>query len=152
MLKLKELSLFTTLLIAAVCLSGNSVLGINPEKDCRIPGRTNVPQKYSTFSSFDEMISAGDINYLKPFRISPVGSKKKPLYHGFFYYNHTPAECLQFEPTGRTLLAMRIFVEGRKVQPTDKGEIGMFDLRKNNKWIKIGETTAWNWQQGCRLQ
>lgn len=109
-------------------------------------------QKYSTYDSFEEMLKATDTKYFTPVRISPVGTKKKPMYHGFFYYNHTQSECLQFEPTGRYLLALRIFIEGREVQPFDKGEIGMFDLKNNNKWIKIGETTAWNWQQGCRLQ
>jgi len=43
-------------------------------------------------------------------------------------------------------------MEGREVQPFDKAEIGIFDLYNNNKWHKIGETKAWNWQQGCRLQ
>lgn len=115
------------------------------------PEKTNV-WNYSVFNNFDEMIEATDVNYLEPVRISPVGTKEKPLYHGFFYYNHTPSECLQFEPSGRYLLGMRIFIEGRKVQPFDRGEVGYFDLQNNNKWTKIGETTAWNWQQGCRLQ
>ena len=120
-----------------------------------VPEKTKekkIDQEYSTFNSFDEMINATDINYYKPVRISPVGTKEKPLYHGFFYYNHTESECLQFEPSGRYLLGMRIFIEGRKVQPTDRGEVGFFDLENNNKWTQIGETTAWNWQQGCRLQ
>ena len=113
----------------------------------------NTPsQGYSICNSFDEMLNTPGIKYFDPVRISPVGTKKKPIYNGFFYYNHTPSECLQFEPTGRYLLGMRIFIEGREVQPFDKGEIGMFDLHNNNKWIKIGETTTWNWQQGCRLQ
>ncbi|MDD4192338.1 MAG: hypothetical protein PHI28_13475 [Mangrovibacterium sp.] len=107
---------------------------------------------YSLFNSYDEMISATDIRYFEPVRISPVGTKEKPLYHNFFYYNHTPTECLQFEPTGRYLLGMRFFMEGREVQPSDKAEIGIFDLQCGNTWEKIGETTAWNWQQGCRLQ
>jgi len=31
-------------------------------------------------------------------------------------------------------------------------DIGYFDLQQGNQWTKIGTTTAWNWQQGCRLQ
>lgn len=107
---------------------------------------------YSTCNSFDEMMERTDLKYLQPVRISPVGTKKKPFYNGFFYYNHTQTECLQSEPTGRYLLGMRVFIEGREVQPFDKAEIGIFDLQNNNKWMKIGETTTWNWQQGCRLQ
>ena len=107
---------------------------------------------YSTYDSFEEMVNATDSKYFDLVRISPAGTKEKPMYHGFFYYGSTYDELLQFDPTGRYMLALRVFIEGRRVQPHDKGEVGYFDLRKNNKWTKIGETTAWNWQQGCRLQ
>ena len=33
----------------------------------------------------------------------------------------------------------------------DKAEIGYYNL-KNNEYCKIGETQAWNWQQGARLR
>ena len=119
--------------------------------------KINKPEKesnniYSVYSSFEELLNAKDAKYFEPVRISPVGSKKKPMYHGFFFYNCSYYELYQFDPTGRFMLGMRIFIEGRKVQPHDKGEIGYFDLHKKNKWVKIGETTSWNWQQGCRLQ
>src|SRR5262249_28323810 len=39
----------------------------------------------------------------------------------------------------------------RDVTPADRGEIGVIDLKDNNKWTNIGDTRAWNWQQGCRL-
>lgn len=110
----------------------------------------NLP--YSVYNSFEEVLNASDARYFEPVRISPAGTKRKPMYHGFFFYNCSFYELYQFDPTGRYMLGMRIFIEGRKVQPFDKGEIGYFDLEKNNKWKKIGETTAWNWQQGCRLQ
>ena len=28
----------------------------------------------------------------------------------------------------------------------------MVDLQDNDRWIELGETRAWNWQQGCMLQ
>jgi hypothetical protein len=46
---------------------------------------------------------------------------------------------------------MKVNFHNRDVTPSDHGEIGYFDLKDNNRWTKIGETTAWNWQQGCRL-
>jgi len=46
---------------------------------------------------------------------------------------------------------MKVYFQNRDVKSTDKGDIGYFDLQNNNAWTKIGETTAWNWQQGCRL-
>jgi len=107
---------------------------------------------YSVYSSFEEVLNATDAKYFAPVRISPAGTKRKPIYHGFFFYNCSHQELFQFDPSGRYMLALRIFIEGRKVQPNDKGEVGYFDLQKNNKWTKIGETTAWNWQQGTRLQ
>ena len=91
-------------------------------------------------------------NTLSRFVVSPAESNEKPAFHGFFFFNCSANELFQFDPSGRYMLGMRIFIEGREVQPTDKGEIGIFDLHDNKKWIKIGETTAWNYQQGCRLQ
>lgn len=132
-------------LIFFVCFDCISQTVSQPEKDLTV-------QKYSTFDSFDEMLNSTDTRYFESVRISPVGTKKKPMYNSFFYYNHTQTECLQFEPSGRYLLGMRVFIEGRDVQPFDKAETGMYDLQNKNKWIKIGETTTWNYQQGCRLQ
>lgn len=111
-----------------------------------------VDSKYSIYNSFEELRNAKDAKYFEPMRISPVGSEKNPMYHGFFFYNCSHNELYQFDPSGRFMLGMRIYIEGREVQPHDKGEVGYFDLKEKNKWIKIGETTAWNWQQGCRLQ
>ncbi|MCG6188554.1 hypothetical protein [Maribellus maritimus] len=114
--------------------------------------KSNDKKSYSVYNSFEEVLNAKDAVYFEPVRISPVGSSEAPMYHGFFFYNCAQRELLEFDPEGRYMLGMRIFVEGRIVQSSDKGEIGYFDLVDNNKWIKIGETTAWNWQQGCRLQ
>lgn len=109
-------------------------------------------RQYSIFSGFKEILDAANFIRFEPERISPVGTPQNPVYHGFFFYNCAQKELLQFDPGGRFMLGMRIFIEGRKVQPHDRGEIGFFDLKDNNKWTRIGETTAWNWQQGCRLQ
>jgi len=49
------------------------------------------------------------------------------------------------------VLAMKVDFDYRPVRTTDRAETGFIDL-KGNKWTKIGETTAWNWQQGARLQ
>jgi hypothetical protein len=46
---------------------------------------------------------------------------------------------------------MKVGFQERDVAVADRGEIGYIDLQDNNRWTKIGETTAWNWQQGCRL-
>ena len=138
--------------IAIISLTVDMSFSSNSKIINRHSGKKSIPQKYTICNSIDDLYNTPNIKFFDPVRISPVGSKEKPIYHGFFYYNHTQTECVQFEPTGRYLLGMRISIEGREVKPTDKGEIGMFDLHENNKWIKIGETTTWNYQQGCRLQ
>ena len=60
--------------------------------------------------------------------------------------------ALQFDVSGRYALGMKVYFQDRDVEISDKGDIGYFDLQDGFKWKKIGETTAWNWQQGCRLQ
>ena len=70
-----------------------------------------------------------------------------PNYHWFGYYDK-----LQTDPSGRYILGMEVDFEGRSPNPDDILDIGMVDNKKNNKWIKLGETKAWGWQQGCMLQ
>ena len=70
-----------------------------------------------------------------------------PEYHWFGYYDK-----LQFDPTDRYVLGMRVGFEGRSPRPEDTIEVGMVDLQDKNRWIRLGQTRAWNWQQGCMLQ
>ena len=70
-----------------------------------------------------------------------------PYKHWFAYYDK-----LEVDPTGRYVLAMRTSFEGRRPRIGDKIETGMIDLKDNCKWIKLGESDAWGWQQGCQLQ
>lgn len=103
------------------CLSSNS----NVKKS---------KQEYSTYSSFTELVNSTDAKYPQAVRITDGGTEKNPAYHGFFFYNCAPADLLQFDPTGRYMLGMSVSIEGREVTATDKGEIGIIDLKNNNKW------------------
>jgi hypothetical protein len=105
----------------------------------------NLP--YTTYSSFDDVLKGKDARYVAVTRVSDPGTPDHPAYTGFFFY-----QCLQFDPTGRYMLGLRVFVQNRTVLSTDRGDVGYFDLKNAHKWTKIGETTAWNWQQGNRLQ
>lgn len=107
---------------------------------------------YSIYDSFESLIASTDSNYIDPIRITAPGTADKPMDHGFWFYNCMHKELLQFDPSGRYMLSFRVFFEGRDVEPTDKGEVGIIDLKNNNEWTKIGESTTWNWQQGNRLQ
>lgn len=102
---------------------------------------------YTTFTSFDQVMGARDVRYPAIRRVTDPGTPDRPMYTGFFFY-----QVQQFDPTGRYLLGLRVYCPSRGVRPDDRGEVGVIDLNDGNKWTKVGETTAWNWQQGNRLQ
>jgi hypothetical protein len=102
---------------------------------------------YTTYGSFAELMVGENASYPTLVRVSEPGTKENPDYTGFFFY-----QCLQFDPTDRYILGMKVHCQNRDVRPTDRADIGFLDLRDGYKWTRIGETTAWNWQQGARLQ
>ncbi len=72
---------------------------------------------------------------------------KGPKFHWFGYYDK-----FQFDTTGRYVLSMAVDFEGRSPRPNDVIEVGMIDLEDNDRWIRLGESRSWGWQQGCMLQ
>jgi hypothetical protein len=50
------------------------------------------------------------------------------------------------------VLSNKVNFEHRSPTADDVIEVGMIDLHENDKWIPLGTTRAWNWQQGCMLQ
>ena len=72
---------------------------------------------------------------------------RAPGFHWFGYYDK-----LEFDPTSRYVLGMRVGFEHRSPKPGDAIELGMVDLESGDRWIPLGETHAWNWQQGAMLQ
>ncbi len=70
-----------------------------------------------------------------------------PRHHWFGYYDKW-----QFDPTSRFVLGMEVAFEHRSPRADDVIQIGMVDLEEGDRWINLGETRAWNWQQGCMLQ
>jgi len=105
----------------------------------------NLP--YTTYTSFDQVLKGRDARYVSLTRVSDPGTSEQAVYTGFFFY-----QCLQFDATGRYLLGMKVYFEYRDIQPTDRADVGYIDLKDRHKWTKIGDTTAWSWQQGARLQ
>lgn len=67
--------------------------------------------------------------------------------HWFGYYDKH-----QFDPTDRYVLGMQVTFEDRSPTPDDAITLGMVDRQDNNKWIPLGTSHAWSWQQGCMLQ
>ena len=108
---------------------------------CVIP-RYGLCQSYSTYSSIDDLMAAENSKYADFKMISVT-----PGYTGFWFFG-----VEQFDKSDRFVLAMRVYFKDRDVTKEDIADIGYFDLKKKNRWTRIGTTTAWNWQQGCRLQ
>ena len=81
-------------------------------------------------------------------KLPPVRAiTKGPKFHWFGYYDK-----LEFDPTGRYVLGMEVDFEHRSPKPDDVIKVGMVDLQDGDKWIELGKSRAWNWQQGCMLQ
>jgi hypothetical protein len=70
-----------------------------------------------------------------------------PRFHWFGYYDKW-----QFDPSNRYVLGNQVAFEHRSPRPDDAIRVGMVDLKDNDRWIELGQTRAWNWQQGCMLQ
>lgn len=70
-----------------------------------------------------------------------------PRLHWFGYYDK-----FQFSADNRFVLSNQIDFEGRSPKADDVLHLGMVDLQDGDRWIELGTTRAWNWQQGCMLQ
>ncbi len=86
---------------------------------------------------------ADDTRTLPPVRAITHG----PKFHWFGYYDK-----LQFDPSGRYVLGNQVDFEHRSPTADDKIQVSMVDLENGDQWIELGESRAWNWQQGCMLQ
>jgi len=123
-------------LLECACWFSSSAPGAQPA----------LAQEYSTCQTWQEVVDSENLRYANVIRVSDPGTNAERTYTGFWFF-----DGLQFDESGRYALAMKVNFQDREVTPSDSGEIGYIDLHDDNKWTKIGQTTAWNWQQGCRL-
>ena len=70
-----------------------------------------------------------------------------PSFHWFGYYDK-----LQFNPSNRFVLSNQVDFEHRTPRADDVIKIGMVDTGDSDRWIELGQSRAWGWQQGCMLQ
>jgi len=94
-------------------------------------------------AGFPSLSAGNSESKLPPIRAITKG----PKFHWFSYYDK-----LQFDPTCRYALAMEVNFEHRSPRPNDVISIGMVDLKDNNRWLKLGKSRSWCWQQGYMLQ
>jgi len=82
-----------------------------------------------------------------PVKVPARAVTKGPKHHFFGYYDKTP-----WDQTGRYLLANEIDFVGRQPKPAEELTVGMVDLEDGDRFIPLGKTAAWCWQQGTMLQ
>ena len=80
-------------------------------------------------------------------RIPVRAITRGPKFHWRGYYDK-----LLFDPTNRYVVSNEVDFEGRSPTADDVIRVGMIDIRDGDKWIELGQSRAWNWQQGCMLQ
>lgn len=66
--------------------------------------------------------------------------------HFFGYYDKSP-----FDADGRRLLSHRVDFDGRPITADDSATVGYWVLDEE-EFVPLGETRAFNWQQGSMLQ
>lgn len=83
-----------------------------------------------------------------PDALPPVRTiTKGPARHWFGYYDKQ-----QFDVANRYVLSNEVVFEHRTPTAEDIVRIGMIDTHDGDRWIPLGTSNAWGWQQGCMLQ
>ncbi len=103
----------------------------------------SLPAASVAGQTFGAMAASVPEEKLPPVRAITRG----PKFHWRGYYDK-----LLFDPTNRYVLANEVDFEGRSPKPDDVVRVGMVDTQDNDRWIELGQSRAWNWQQGCMLQ
>jgi len=106
------------------------------------------PQTISTWTKQLGLTDPPESEFPEDEPLPPIRAiTRGPKHHWFGYYDK-----LEFDPTNRYVLGMEVDFEHRSPAPDDVIKVGMVDLRDRDRWIELGETRAWCWQQGCMLQ
>lgn len=70
-----------------------------------------------------------------------------PQHHWFGYYDKQ-----QFDLSNTKVLTNEVAFEHRTPHSDDKIAVGYVDTANRDRWVELGHSTAWGWQQGCMLQ
>ena len=81
------------------------------------------------------------------FNVPVIPLTKGSSHHWFAYYDK-----FETDPSDRYVLSAQVDFEHRTPATEDTIKVGMIDLKEGGKWIELGTSCAWNWQQGCMLQ
>ncbi|VVN56824.1 hypothetical protein PS687_02468 [Pseudomonas fluorescens] len=68
--------------------------------------------------------------------------------HYFFgYYNKS-----NWDSTNRYVLALQVPWADQVLSPKLEAGVGYFDTEESDRYVRVAQTTAWNWQMGAQLQ
>ena len=79
-------------------------------------------------------------------------ARVRPITHGPKFHWRGYYDKFLFSADDRFVLANETSFEGRSPTPADSIRVGMVDTQDGDRWIDLGGSHAWNWQQGCMLQ
>lgn len=82
-------------------------------------------------------------NYESKFIVKPL--VKEDSFFGFH-------DCTPFSKDNKMLLANHLLIPLRMPTKNDVLEVGYYSGTEFDVWHKVGETHAWNYHKGCRLQ
>ena len=68
------------------------------------------------------------------------------------FHSHAYYDIPVFDSESRLLAGHCVSFQERSPTPKDKIDIGYMDLQGDRSWVKVGESTAWSWQQGAMSQ
>lgn len=94
-------------------------------------------------AAYAQAVELGPLETFVPYRQLTHG----PRFHWFGYYDKR-----EFDPSNRFVLSNEVDFEGRSPAGDDTINVGYVDLEDADRWVPIGESRAWGWQQGCMLQ
>lgn len=69
-----------------------------------------------------------------------------PRFHFHGYYDKTP-----WDASGRYIAALEAGFMDRPPQGADEAVVGLIDTERDNEWVPLATTRAWNWQQGAMI-
>lgn len=68
------------------------------------------------------------------------------------YHSHAYYDIPVFDSESKLLTGHKVTFKERRPTPTDTIDIGYINLDGDKSWIKVGESSAWSWQQGAMSQ
>ncbi|NBV48812.1 MAG: hypothetical protein EBR95_07205, partial [Verrucomicrobia bacterium] len=83
---------------------------------------------------------------------APQGARIRAITRGPKFHWRGYYDKFLFSADDRFVLANEVDFEGRSPTKADSIRVGMVDTQDGDRWIDLGGSNAWNWQQGCMLQ